>query len=75
MENGNNSLAPLSQMAALYPVLSRHPWLLPVVHVRRWFRLLLGGRLALALRRARAAADVTSEELQEAGELLRLLDL
>ena len=66
---------PRGEISVLYPVLLRHRWLTPFCQVHRWWRLLLGGRLRLSLRRARAAARVTSEETDTARRLLSDLGL
>ena len=63
------------QLCALYPVLRRHAWLTPLCQVRRWLRLLFGGRLRLTLHRARAASRVTEGEGAEATALLTVLGL
>ena len=63
------------ELSALYPVLLRHPLLTPFCQVRRWCRLLLGGRLRLTLRRARAAGRVTPEQAEASRKLLSELGL
>ena len=31
---------PFAKLARYYPILEKHPWLMPVMQVRRWFMLL-----------------------------------
>lgn len=63
------------ELSALYPVLRRHAWLLPFCQVRRWCRLLFGGRLRFTLRRARAKGQLTSAEVDASYALLTALGL
>lgn len=63
------------ELSALYPVLLRHPLLTPFCQVRRWCRLLLGGRLRFTLRRARAKGQLTSAEVDASYALLTALGL
>ena len=42
--------APYSKLKRYYPVLEKHPWLMPVMQVRRWF-MLLDPRVAKMARR------------------------
>lgn len=63
------------ELSALYPVLLRHPLLTPFCQVRRWCRLLFGGRLRFTLRRRRARGQVTPEKTAASHELLTALGL
>ena len=41
---------PYEQMRIRYPVLKKHRWLTPIYEVRRWFELLFGKRLGVAVK-------------------------
>jgi hypothetical protein len=56
-------------------VLRRHPLLTPFCQVRRWCRLLFGGRLRFTLRRRRARGQVTPEKTAASYALLTALGL
>lgn len=36
----SRAFLPFSQLKRLYPILEKHPWLTPFMHIRRWFKLL-----------------------------------
>ena len=66
---------PHSSLKIAYPVLNRHPWLLPICWVRRWVRLLRAGKL----RQVKVEYDINrrlnTEALNNTGELLKQLGL
>ena len=66
---------PKKKLARLYPVLNRHPVLLPVCQVRRWFRTLLRGRGKNAVRELSANATMPKEKRNAIKNLLIDLDL
>ena len=58
-----------------YPVLRKHPSLLPVCQVRRWFRLLFGGKLFSSAEELQANGRLSEQELTRVDNLLRKLEL
>ncbi len=66
---------PRRQLRSMYPVLDRHPWLLPICWVRRWFRLLLRGRLKQFKNEVSAAQEISQDQAQRTAELLTQLEI
>ena len=66
---------PFAVMRRQYPVLKRWPVLLPVCHVRRWCRLIFGGRLAHGVRELSYNASMDAETGARAAELLHSIGL
>lgn len=58
-----------------YPVLEKHKWLMPVCQVRRWCRLVFGGRLGHAARELAYNRDTGLEQMDETRRLLCRLGL
>lgn len=63
------------ELALSYPALARHAWLYPACILRRFFRLIFGGRLALALRRRRAERRMRDVPIETAEQLFSALGL
>ena len=66
---------PYHSLKFTYPILQKHKWLLPFMQVRRWFRLLLKGRLKKSLNELNASNDISQEKQSETAKLLRSLGL
>jgi hypothetical protein len=66
---------PYADLATQYPVLKKHKILLPICHVRRWFRVLLGGRARHSMRELRTISTVSNEKCDRALELISELGL
>ncbi len=66
---------PRKQLSRLYPILKKHPWLLPVCQVRRWFRTLLRGRGKTAMRELSGAATMPKAKKEAIHALLADLGL
>ena len=66
---------PKETLTRTYPVLYRHPWLLPLMQVRRWLRILFGGRLFRGVRELSANQRVSKEEADAAAHFLTELGL
>ena len=66
---------PYTNMKVLYPVLEKHPILLPICHVRRWFRIIFKGSFKKSVRILKANASVDLEDRKNAEELFDSLGL
>lgn len=66
---------PFEKMKFRYPVLERHPWLLPVYHVVRWITVLCKGNGWQSLRELEANASMSTDVVKNTAELLRKLGL
>ena len=66
---------PYTNMKVLYPVLEKHPFLLPICHVRRWFRIIFKGSFKKSVRILKANASVDLEDRKNAEELFDSLGL
>lgn len=66
---------PMSVMREIYPVLKKHPILLPACHVRRWFSLIRKGRFKHAVMEIGAGGTLSKETVDTASRLLRDLEL
>ena len=54
---------PYSQMKYRYPIVVRHRWLMPFMHVRRWFGILFGGGVRRSINELKAAGAVGDGEM------------
>ena len=52
-----------SFMRMAYPVLDRHKWLLPVMYVRRWIRVIRRGRLSASVAELKYNGEIPEEEM------------
>ncbi len=66
---------PYESMKFYYPVLQKHPWLLPLMEVRRWFRLLFLGGAKRSVRELQANSRVSTTEAQQIQAFLQDLGL
>ncbi len=66
---------PYGTIAVYYPVLKKHKWLLPVCQVRRWFGLLLGGKLKSSVAELSVNRATTADEQTRTAQFLEQLDL
>ncbi len=66
---------PYERMKWLYPSLTKHPWLLPFFQVRRWFDILVSGRLKKARRELSINAKLNAEQTAKAEALMNDLGL
>ena len=62
-------------LKVLYPTLQKHRWLTPIMQVRRWFRLLLKGRMKQSLHELNVNQTMAQEKIAETAELLTKLGL
>jgi len=58
-----------------YPILQKHKWLMPVMQVRRWFNLLLRGRLRRSMHELNVNAKTTDATQEGMRRLLREIGL
>ena len=63
--------APYDKLKGYYPILEKHPWLLPVMQVRRWFMLLRPDVARRAKSELAANSSLESTKADEMSELLR----
>ena len=63
--------APYDKLKGYYPILEKHPWLLPVMQVRRWFMLLRPDVARRAKSELAANSKLESAEADEMCEFLR----
>ena len=66
---------PYVDLCLLYPSLKTKKWLLPICHIRRWCRLLFGGRARHSMRELRMSASVSRENVDRTAELIGKLGL
>lgn len=64
---------PYEQISYEYPILQKHPWLTPLMQLRRWGRLLLPGRWRSSVRELRYTLLPDKEKTESAGSMLREL--
>jgi hypothetical protein len=62
---------PFAMLKRWYPILEKHPWLMPVMQVRRWFMLLKPDVAAMA---KRELATNSNLEKSKADQMKRFLD-
>ena len=58
-----------------YPILQKHRWLLPVMQIRRWFKVFFGGRFKRSLNEVNVNAKMSDERKQDTKALLESLGL
>lgn len=67
---------PFIAMKRVYPILCKHPWLLPILYVLRWFRLLRKGQVVEKSRRELNVNKTMSQtKISETEELFTSLGL
>lgn len=62
-------------LANLYPVLRRHKWLYPFMLVRRWVRLLFGGKLKNSVKEVQASQKISRADAERVASLLNDIGL
>lgn len=55
-------IIPYQEFKFYYPVLQKHPWLTPIMHVRRWFGLVFCGGMKRSVRELTYNKNITSEQ-------------
>jgi hypothetical protein len=56
-----------------YPILEKHPWLMPVMQIGRWFRLIFGGRLGPSVQELRVNDSLSRDEMEKTDAFLSQL--
>ena len=62
-------------LATIYPSLKKHRWLYPIFQVRRWFRLLLPGKMKRSMHEFKINQNTSNDSIAAAGNLLKELEL
>lgn len=66
---------PYEDLCLRYSVLKKKKWLFPICQVRRWGRILFGGKAKRSMRELRVSANISDEKRDRTGELLKKLGL
>ncbi len=66
---------PYKKMKFRYPVLKKHPWLLPVYHVMRWITVLCKGNGWRSLQELETNISMPGQVVSDTWELMRKLEL
>lgn len=66
---------PYDALKTQYPVLLRHKWMMPICQVRRWFRLLFGGKARRSVQKIRLIQTMSEDQRKSAEALLKALEL
>ncbi|MBE6553125.1 MAG: hypothetical protein E7666_02165 [Ruminococcaceae bacterium] len=66
---------PYNSLRQYYPILNRHKWLLPIMEICRWFRLLRKGGVKSSLHELNVNRTMSQEQVSETAALLQKLGL
>ena len=66
---------PYNSIKHSYPVLEKHKWLLPVCYVRRFFRIIFGGRAKASVNELKVNSSMSKEQADASFALRRDLGL
>ncbi len=58
-----------------YPILQKHRWLMPLMQVRRWGKLIFCGHAGRSMRELQYNAGISDEKARETAEFLRRIGL
>lgn len=58
-----------------YPVLMRHPWLMPLMQIIRWFGIVFAGRTKRSLDELKQSSDITRSASDETKQFMQELGL
>ncbi len=67
--------APYARLKRYYPVLEKHPWLTPIMQVRRWFKLLDPSVANMAKQEISANSNIEKSKLDEMNNFLKQIGL
>lgn len=67
--------APYEKLAAYYPILKKHRWLMPVMQVRRWLMLLRPNVFKNAKAELAASKSIDGKKAEQEEDLLKVLGL
>ena len=68
-------ILPYDQIKYIYPILKKHRYLTPLMQVRRWIRLVFGGRIGKAKKALAANRSVSDMQVAEAHRFLENVGL
>ena len=66
---------PFDALACQFPVLCKHPWLLPICTVCRWFRLLFTKDARRTIQIAKHNASISPKDVETVAGLMHQLEL
>lgn len=66
---------PYDDLKYYYPVLQKHKWLLPVMEIRRWFRLIFCGGFKRSLKELKTGASMSDQRSASIEGLMKELKL
>ena len=66
---------PYSKLSELYPSLRKQKWLLPFYQIRRWFAVLMRGRLRHSVKELKTNSAVTNDNAKNIEDILSILEL
>ena len=66
---------PYRELKTYYPILKKHPILLPFCEVHRWFAILFSDRRKNAIKEFEHSANLSDEKKEEVQKLLKNLGL
>ncbi len=62
-------LPPYDVIKFVYPVLQKHPWLTPIMQMRRWFRLVFGGHMGRSVKQLSYSKNVPEAQIEAIRQL------
>ncbi len=68
-------LLPYEKMLEIYPVLSKHKWLLPFYQIRRWTAILIKGRLKSSVKELKDNSEISEEYVKKVKSLFDSLGI
>ena len=66
---------PVEILKEEYPVLNKHPWLMPLYQVKRWFRIFDKEKRQKVVKIYKASGSATEQQVESVAELLEKLNL
>ena len=66
---------PYEQLKVAYPVLEKRKWLTPVYQIKRWFRVIFGGKFKKSVLEFNTSASVTEERALRTEQMMKELEL
>ena len=66
---------PHNSLKNLYPILEKHKWLMPIMQVARWFRVLFIGRFKRSVNELKYSSSITDEQSESMRKMLDDLGL
>ena len=66
---------PYDDLKYYYPVLQKHKWLLPIMEIRRWFRLVFCGGFKKSLKELKTGASMSDQRSASIENLMKELKL